>query len=136
MVEKWVLNPGPKLALRLGIAPKAYALLETTGRKTGRARRTPIAGYREGSRFWWVAEHGGRAAYVRNLEANPRVRVKVRRKWHTGTASTQPDDDPEERRREFEKAHGLIGRLDSVIFRANATNPMTVRIDLDGEADR
>ena len=48
IVEKWVLNPVPRLALRLGIAPKAYALLETTGRKTGRTRRTPVAGYVEG----------------------------------------------------------------------------------------
>lgn len=131
MLEKWVLNPGPKLALRLGIAPKAYALLETTGRKTGRTRRTPIVGYLEGGRFWLVAEHGATAAYVRNLRANPRVRVKVGRRWFTGTAEADPDDDHQRRRREFERAHGLIGRLDSVVFRANATTPMTVRIDLD-----
>ena len=57
--------------------------------------------------------------------------MKLRRRWFTGTASPEPDDDHQNRRREFEKAHGLIGRLDGIIFRANATDPMTVRVDLD-----
>lgn len=31
-----------RFALGAGIAPRAFALLETTGRRTGRARHTPV----------------------------------------------------------------------------------------------
>ena len=34
-LEKYVFNPPNKFALRLGIAPRAFALLETTGRRSG-----------------------------------------------------------------------------------------------------
>ena len=34
-LEKYVFNPSARLALRLGIAPRAFALLETTGRHSG-----------------------------------------------------------------------------------------------------
>jgi deazaflavin-dependent oxidoreductase (nitroreductase family) len=48
----------------------------------------------DGDAFWIVTEHAHRANYVRNIEANPRVRVRSGRKWRAGTA--QPvDEDPE-----------------------------------------
>ncbi|MGI8622138.1 MAG: nitroreductase/quinone reductase family protein, partial [Solirubrobacteraceae bacterium] len=40
----------------------------------------------DGDTFWIVAGHGRQAAYVRNLQAEPRVRVKARGEWRTGTA--------------------------------------------------
>jgi len=64
--------------------------LETVGRKSGKTRRTPVGNGRVGSQFWIVAEHGRKAGYVRNIEANPRVRLKLREgfrsRGHTGTA--------------------------------------------------
>ena len=74
-------------------------MLETIGRKSGLPRRNPVGDGLDGDTFWIVAEHGRRAAYVRNIEANPRVRVRVRGKWRSGTAVTLPDDDPRERQR-------------------------------------
>ena len=59
-------------------------LLTTTGRKSGEPRRTPVGARREGESLWLVAEHGEKAAYVRNIQANPRVRVKMRGGWRTG----------------------------------------------------
>ena len=41
-LQKNVLNPPIKLLFALGIVPPGYALLETIGRKTGKARRTPV----------------------------------------------------------------------------------------------
>jgi len=41
-LEKYVLNPQLRLALRLNLAPGTFALLETTGRRTGRCRQTPV----------------------------------------------------------------------------------------------
>src|SRR5205807_6617106 len=90
LLQKYFLNPPIKFLFAIGIVPPGYALLETIGRKTGKLRRTPVGDGRVAGRFWIVAEHGRQAGYVRNLMANPRVRVKVREglraRWHTGTA--------------------------------------------------
>ena len=134
-LQKYVLNPPIKLLFAIRIAPPGYALLETTGCKTGKVRRTPVGAARVGYQFWIVAEHGMNAGYVCNLVRHPRVRVKVRKglgaKWYMGTAHVLPDDDPRERQR------WLAGQLPS--SRANAaavrlfgTELLTVRIDLDG----
>jgi deazaflavin-dependent oxidoreductase (nitroreductase family) len=66
-----------RFAPRAGFAPRAFALLETTGRRTGLARRTPVGNGLDGDTFWLVAAHGTQADYVRNLQAEPRVRVKA-----------------------------------------------------------
>jgi hypothetical protein len=42
--EKHLANPPLRALLRLGLAPRAFALLETTGRRTGRRRLTPVGG--------------------------------------------------------------------------------------------
>ena len=76
--QKYGFNPQVKLLIAMGIAPRAYALVETTGAKTGKQRRVPVGNGLVGNEFWIVAEHGRKAAYVRNIERNPRVRVKVR----------------------------------------------------------
>ena len=133
-LQKFVLNPPIKVLLTAGIVPPGYALIETTGRKTGKTRRTPVGDGHVGGQFWIVAEHGKRAGYVRNIESNPQVRVKFRRglraRWYDGTAHLLSDDDPRERQR-------WLGRqLPSSITNAMAvrmfgTQLLTVRIDLD-----
>ncbi len=134
VLQKYVLNPPIKLLFALGVAPPGYALLETTGRKTGKARRNPVGDGRVGAQFWLVAEHGKRAGYVRNIASNPRVRVKLRHglraRWHSGTAQVLPKDDPRERQR------WLATQLPSSASNARAvrlfgTDLLTVRIDLD-----
>ena len=62
------------------LAPRAFALLETTGRRTGRPRHTPVGNGLIGDTFWLVAAHGEQADYVRNLIAQPRVRIKTGRR--------------------------------------------------------
>src|SRR3954469_9675170 len=94
-----MVNPIVRMAARAGIPLPLVVILETTGRKSGQPRRTPVGKAIEGDTLWVVAEHGRRAGYVRNIEANPRVRVKVGRRWRTGTAHPMPDDDPRERQR-------------------------------------
>ena len=91
-------------ALRAGFAPRAFALLETTGRRTGLTRHTPVGNGLAGDTFWLVAAHGTQADYVRNLQAEPRVRIRATGLWRAGTAA--------------------IGRM-------MASAPLTIRIDLD-----
>ena len=120
-----VLNPGLRWALERGLAPKSHALLETTGRKSGQPRRTPVGNGLRGDHFWVVTEHGHRAAYVLNIKANPRVRVKVGREWHAGTAHILEDDDPAERMR-------MLGRtVNDALVRLVGTEQLVIRVDLD-----
>src|SRR5438270_6270171 len=97
-LQKYLLNPPIKLLFAIGLAPPGYAILETTGRKTGKSRRTPVGDGRVGRQFWIVAEHGMKAGYVRNVAQNPRVRLKlrdgIRAHWYIGTAHLLTDDDP------------------------------------------
>ena len=86
-------------ALRAGLAPRAFALLETTGRRTGLTRHTPVGNGLAGDTFWLVAAHGTQADYVRNLQAEPRGRVRATGLWRAGTAVVLPGDDPAARSR-------------------------------------
>jgi deazaflavin-dependent oxidoreductase (nitroreductase family) len=127
-----VLNPVVRRAVGAGIAPPSIAILETVGRKSGQPRRTPVGNGIDGDTFWIVAEDGRRAAYVRNLQANPRVRIKTPRgPWRTGTAHLMPDDDPRERLRNIGRRGSIGLKLNAATVRVVGTDPMTVRIDLD-----
>ena len=75
MLQKYVLNPPIKMLFAMGVAPPGYALLETVGLKSRKARRTPVGDGWIGYQFWLVAEHGAKAGYVRNIAANPSVRL-------------------------------------------------------------
>jgi deazaflavin-dependent oxidoreductase (nitroreductase family) len=119
-----LLNPLVRRAVERGWAPPGYAILETVGRRSGQPRRTPVGDGRDGDSFWIVAEHGRRAGYVRNIGANPRVRVLTGGRWRTGTAHVLPDDDPRERQRQ-------LPRLNAFVVRSVGTDLLTVRVDLD-----
>ena len=132
-LQRSLVNPLDRLAFALRLPPPGDALLETVGRRTGRRRVTPVCDGLLGDTFWVVAQHGRSADYVRNIEANPRVRVKgslSRTGWRTGTAHILDDDDPGERVRILSSGNRWR-RLCLQATGAIATNPLTVRIDLD-----
>ena len=118
---KYVVNPLVKLVA--GYIPW-WSLLETTGRKSGEPRRTPVGNGLKGETFWIVAEHGHRASYVRNIKSNPRVRIRVGGRWRTGTAHLLPDDDARARQRRLPAGNAALVRL-------MGTDLLTVRVDLD-----
>ncbi|WP_236788154.1 nitroreductase/quinone reductase family protein [Amycolatopsis sp. GM8] len=114
--QKRILNP---ILRRM----PGQILLETTGRVSGRPRHTPLGGRRTGDEFWLVSEHGERSQYVRNIRANPRVRVRLHGRWHPGVAHLLPEDDPIARLR-------TLPRFNSSGVRAVGTNLLTIRVDL------
>ncbi len=120
-----VVNPLVRWAVRHGLAPRSYAILETTGRRSGLLRRTPVGHVIDHDTVWIVAEHGARAGYVRNIRSNPRVRIKLRNGWRSGTAHVLDEDDPRARLRRM----GL--RLNALVVRLMGTDLLSVRIDLD-----
>ena len=128
--QRRLMNPLVRGTLLKGWRIPGYALLETTGRKSGQPRRTPVGDGLDGDTVWIVAEHGRRADYVRNIERNRRVRVMARGRWRSGTAVPLYDDDPRERQRILGR-HRLGRRLNDVAVRSFGTDLLTVRIDLD-----
>jgi deazaflavin-dependent oxidoreductase (nitroreductase family) len=120
-----VLNPVMRRALEAGVAPRGWALLETTGRRSGLPRRVPVGNGLRGGHFWIVAEHGRHADYVRNIERDPRVRVKVGPRWYEGTARVLDGDDPRARLRWLRRPLNDAGLV------LMASEMLVVRIDLD-----
>ncbi|MEV5508313.1 nitroreductase/quinone reductase family protein [Streptomyces orinoci] len=116
-VQRRIANP---LARRV----PGQVLLETTGRKSGLPRRTPVGGRRVGEVFWLVSEFGEKSQYVRNIKADPRVRVRIRGKWYAGTAYLMPEDDARARLR-------ALPRFNSAAVRAFGDALLTVRVELD-----
>ena len=115
-VQRLLVNPlGRKLPV---------TMLETTGRKSGQPRHTAIGGRKVGDSFWLVSEHGAHSDYVKNIKANPAVRLRLRGQWRTGTAVLLPDDDPIARLRQLPGGNSAVVRL-------IGTELLTVRIDLD-----
>ena len=82
-VSAKLLNPLVRAAVRLRIPLPVVVILETRGRRSGQPRRIGVGRALEGDTLWIVAEHGRKAAYVRNIEADPHVRVRIGRRWRS-----------------------------------------------------
>ena len=116
-----VFNP---LALRFGAgwAPW-WVILETTGRRSGRPRHTPLArGPMTEATLWLVSVHGKQANFVKNLVAQPDVRVRHRRRWLTGRATVEPIDPARLRQFNFYARMGP---------KTLGIDPVLVKVDLD-----
>ena len=122
-----LVNPIVRAAARAGIPLPLVVILETRGRKSGQPRRIPVGKAITGDTLWVVAEHGRKAAYVKNLEADPNVRVRVGRKWRSGVAHILYDDDWRARQRQ------LPNKLNSATVRLMGTEHLTIRVDLSAE---
>jgi deazaflavin-dependent oxidoreductase (nitroreductase family) len=131
--QRWTINPLMRLLLSIGINPLGLAILETRGRVSGRPRRTPVGNGRTGDTFWIIAEHGAQAGYVRNIQRDPRVRVRLRRgwqfRWVAGIAEILPDDDALARQRRLIRWHPLRA-LNAMNVRVLGTDLLTVRVQL------
>jgi deazaflavin-dependent oxidoreductase (nitroreductase family) len=114
-----IVNP---LARSLaGIAPW-WVVLETTGRKSGKPRRVPLArGPVDGSTAWLICVHGSRAEFARNIDADPRIRLKLRGSWRDGTAEVLPLDEAVVRR------FNLYARMGP---RTMGIEPKLIRVEL------
>jgi deazaflavin-dependent oxidoreductase (nitroreductase family) len=115
-VQRLVVNPvGRKLPV---------TMLETIGRKSGQPRHTAVGGRVVDDQFWMVSEHGAHSHYVLNIEANPRVRVRIGGRWRTGTAHLLPDDDAVARLSQ-------LPSMNSAVVKLVGSDLLTIRVDLD-----
>lgn len=80
----------PRALYALGLGPligRLLLLLTTIGRKTGKARVTPLQYEEIDGCIYLGAALGQRADWVRNIRANPAVEVRVKGRRFHGTAS-------------------------------------------------
>lgn len=115
--HRYLANP---ITVRL----PTQVVLETTGRRTGLPRRTPVGGRIISQQFWMVAGDGEAADYVRNIKVHNAVRRRIKGRWRRGTAVLLPDDDAALRLTQ-------LPRFNSAMVRALGTKPLTVRVDLE-----
>jgi deazaflavin-dependent oxidoreductase (nitroreductase family) len=136
-----VVNPVMTALITHGFGLPTYAVVETTGRKSGHKRLVPVASGLDGDTFWMISGRGEKASYVYNIRANPKVRViarparlrdGLRTRSRTGTARLMPEDDTDARHRRLGRGRPLY-RLDGFILRrlADGGDMLTIRIDLD-----
>ena len=104
-----------------GYAPW-WVLLETTGRRSGRPRSTPLAGAPfDGATISLLAGYGEESAFVKNIRADPGVRVKRRGQWLNGTAQLlAPTPD----------AVAPLGRYARNVLLRVGADPVVVKITL------
>ncbi len=110
----------------IGLGPlvgRIILLLTTTGRRSGKKRVTPLQYEMIGADYYLGAARGVKADWVRNIQIDPQVEVRVGAKYFQGTAEVITDPskfaDFMEVRLErhprmigliMEKAHGLPRR--------------------------
>src|SRR4051794_2174114 len=103
-----VVNRLVRLAFRLGLLDPGDAVLKSTGRRTGKLWLTPVCEGLEGDTFWLISERGRDVAWVRDIEACPRMRVGPRSRrpvaWLSGVAPILDHDDARPRRELLSRA--------------------------------
>jgi deazaflavin-dependent oxidoreductase (nitroreductase family) len=124
-----VIDRVMRAAVRVGLGRRSTALIETIGRSSGLPRVTPVTNGLDGDVFWIVTEHGHKANYVRNIEANPRVRVNAGGGWRAGTAQVV-DEDPNMRLQKITELNPRA-RGNAKIVRSTGTELLVVRVDLE-----
>jgi deazaflavin-dependent oxidoreductase (nitroreductase family) len=130
-VGRVVMNPLVSALGRVGIHPPLTVELETIGRKSGEPRRVPLNGRAEDHQLWVISQHGRRAGWAYNVTANPRVRVRIKDEWRSGTATFEPDDDVVARARTIGGGGKIGGAAVAVGMRALQSDPISVRITFD-----
>jgi deazaflavin-dependent oxidoreductase (nitroreductase family) len=71
--------------------PEGFAVLTTTGRKSGEPRSQSVRAIRKDRRVALVAMMGERAQWLKNIRANPRVSIKLKAGVRQGLAHQVTD---------------------------------------------
>jgi deazaflavin-dependent oxidoreductase (nitroreductase family) len=66
--------------------PSGFGVITTTGRRTGKTRRKCVRAIRRGDRAYLVSIGGAQAAWLKNIRANPNVRLRIRGGTFPGVA--------------------------------------------------
>jgi F420H(2)-dependent quinone reductase len=123
-LQQSVINPVVRLAWDLGIPVPGDAPAGDYRTADRNAAAYPVCDGFDDETFWLVAQRGRSADWVRNIEADPRVRIRVnglRAGWRAGTAHSLDGDDPQQRQRILA---ALIPRADPAYARPSRSTQL------------
>lgn len=97
--DHWIMQKllkTPLLLFRLGLGKligKFILILSSTGRETGKTRRTPVEYFQHGSRIYIISGFGQQTDWYQNVMANPQVTVQTDQGTMTATARKPITDE-------------------------------------------
>ena len=101
-----------------------FLYLTTTGRASGHSREIEIWFTERGGRFYLIAELRERANWVRNIQAQPQVRVRVGDRRFDATARVVHDDcEPELTKAVKELSDAKYGWSDGLVVELKPVQP-------------
>ena len=96
---------------------RGYGVLTTTGRKTGKTRHKCVRAIRDGDKVYLVSLPGRYSAWFRNIQAKPRVTLRMRGGTFEGIA--REISDPAEYEAGKAVYCGTINSFDRLTYRAH-----------------
>ncbi len=132
-----LIHLGPRIAYAVGLGPvlgRFVLLLTTIGRKSGQPRVTPLAYDRLGGTIFVASARGEHADWLRNVKANPNVRVRVGREKFDGLATVI--SDPEQIADYLERQLRRNPRAFGAILQTEGLPSRPTRADLLGLAPK
>ncbi len=122
---------GPRIAYALGLGGlvgKHVLLLTTHGRRSGLPRVTPLVYELQGDTILVASARGQSADWLRNIQATPRVKVRVGSRRFDGLAevTTDPEKIADYLERQFRRNSRAFG----AILRAEGLSSPPTRADL------
>lgn len=124
-LARHVVNPIMRAALDRGIAPRGYALLETTGRTSGLPRRPRSGTEPTATPSGWSPSTAAAPPTCATSRPIPGGRSRPAGDGGRVRPSLLPDDDPRQRQRTMGR------RFNAAVVRRVGTDLLSVRIDLD-----
>ena len=111
-----LIKIGPQIAYSLGLGGllgRSIMLLTTRGRKSGLNRVTPLVFEQQGDSFLVASARGPEADWIRNIQADPKVRVRVGRRSFDGKAEvvTDPEQIADFLQRQIDKNPAMFGTI-------------------------
>ena len=84
-------------------------ILTTRGRSTGKARKTPLWYVREGTTLLVFSGWGGTSHWLRNLQAQPQVQIRIgSRRWQTIGHEVEDDRERDRTLLSFRRKYGFL----------------------------
>jgi deazaflavin-dependent oxidoreductase (nitroreductase family) len=107
------------------LPPRGFGVLTTTGRKTGKRRRKCVRAIRDGDKAYLVSLPGRYSAWFRNIQAQPRVKIRMRGGTFEGVA--RAITDPEEYDAGKAIYCGTVNPFDRLEYLAHRTGRPTAK---------
>jgi deazaflavin-dependent oxidoreductase (nitroreductase family) len=91
------------------LPPSGFGVITTTGRSSGKRRRRCIRAIRSGNKAYVVSIGGAHSGWLKNVRANPEVRLRIRGGTFPGVAC---EVDTAERQQAMDAYCGTVNSFD------------------------